>query len=566
MQCTAKPILNLRQHLATAVASYCKLDSRPKCREAVREYKLVLVCRLYTGAEVCVMASFSANEERLLQDVVQVPGCDACFLGAQEEVCPPVLVLAPDRVHLATFSFNEVGEKYEELKKEYSMKSEVRSIHSTPINEGRAVIYQLAKEHTLHFSQNKATASWNLNPLSDPAFKLNKDELVSDINWQSENACAIVTNQRIVIADGDLSLVWEFRLSQLELSSTVVSSWWLGNTLLFNNCTHLCYLTAFHAPCSIISLPEPRALVGALLDRVFTFQSSPDGKSSNVKTLPVALAEPLLVGCLQKFPVSAADREVVAGVLERLDSTQVSNRLVQALNSRDLDSYASELVNRSSFAQFRTVDRIEQAIRQNEEKKAIEYMTGIKDLNNPPEHLVIEAMLKYHTDPVYTYEAAQTKKILKAAIAAGNYRTAYMCAQLLNDQVEGRRIVSGAEAELQLIKALKPESGNLMTTDLECITSAMNNADDSILHEEKPIKNWQAKAPLLSDLKKPSTPRTLLTGPKADQGAITYNTHLFTASNKIIAKPLPSISRTSLRECLGYDMVISNVVSRPSVK
>eukprot|EP00826_Nyctotherus_ovalis_P053760 TRINITY_DN7014_c0_g3_i5.p1 TRINITY_DN7014_c0_g3~~TRINITY_DN7014_c0_g3_i5.p1 ORF type:complete len:516 (+),score=91.38 TRINITY_DN7014_c0_g3_i5:1445-2992(+) len=515
---------------------------------------------------MCVGISFSASEERLLQDVVQVPGCDACFLGGEEEANPAILVLSPDRLQLTTFSFNEVGEKYEGLQKKYSIKNEVKSIHSTPINEGRVVLYQLSKEHALHFSHNKDTANWNLDPLNDPALKLSKEEFVSDINWQNRNTCAVVTNQRIVIADGELSLVWEFRLSQLELSSTVVSSWWLGNTLLFNNCTHLCYLTVYHPPCCIISLPEPRALVGALLDRVFTFQSTPDDKSSNIKVLPLALTEPLLVGYLQTLSLPVVDKEVVANVLERLDTTQISNRLVQALNNCGLHSYASELVNRSSFAQFRNVDRIEQAMRQNEERKAIEYMIGIKDLKNSPEHLVIEAMLKYHTDPIYMYEAAQIKKILKAAIGSGNYRAAYMCAQLLNDQVVGRRIVSGTEAELQLINALKPKSESLMTTDLECIISAESNANNTILHEEKPIKNWQVKIPLLNGLKKPSTPRILLTGIKSEQGAITYSTQLITASNNVIAKALPNISKSSLRECLGYDMVTSNVTSRPLIK
>jgi len=554
VECMSRPIINIREHIGTGTIAYKKFDFRPKDRKASKVYKFLLLCSLYTGKEVCLAISFNMIDEILTQPIKQFPASDACFFGLEDSL----LILNPDRQHLTTFIFSED----KELIKENMIDKKVRSIYSTPLDKGRTILYQLHKKHKLGFLQNKET--WELN---NSIVKLEDNEICVDVNWQNENTCAIITDQRIIIADSNLELVWKYKLNEFELSSTVISSWWLGNTLLFNNCTHIYYLVPYHSPCAIISLPEPRVLVGGLLDRVFTFQGD---KTSNIKILPLTLTEALIIGYLQSQAVTEEVKEQVKNLLEKLDTNFISKNLIEALNKSGMNSLASELVNKSSYAQFTDVDRIVQAMKYNEQKVAIEFMTRIKDLKNPLEHLVIESMLKYYTNPIYKFEATQIENILHTAIGSGNYKIAYLCAQLLNDQVMGRRLVVGSESEKKFINGLMPELNkgeSMMRTDLECIISAEKQSKTRITHEEKAVKNWKAKPQLIDDTVKVNSSRMHFTGIKAEQSAIPYVVHLTSSVNSIFTKTLPTIGRSSLRESLGYDVKINRPSSaKPKTK
>lgn len=131
---------------------------------------------------------------------------------------------------------------------------------------------------------------------------------------------------------------------------------------------------------------------------------------------------------------------------------------------------------------------MEQAILLGQYGKAIELITGFKDINNPDETILIEQMLKNHWDPSNAYEKTQLQKILFSCIETGKYNAAFLCAQLLDQQQLGYRILSTQSSkplQMQLIESLNPSNGNadtVMKTNLLCLTNAYPSKVVHVFH------------------------------------------------------------------------------------
>eukprot|EP01022_Parablepharisma_sp_SALTPOND_P007218 TRINITY_DN1293_c0_g1_i1.p1 TRINITY_DN1293_c0_g1~~TRINITY_DN1293_c0_g1_i1.p1 ORF type:complete len:1221 (+),score=110.00 TRINITY_DN1293_c0_g1_i1:10109-13771(+) len=568
VECKAQAVIDLRKSFNISIVSYQKFDSRPKgVTEPAKTYRFMVLCTLGTGEEICALLSYDVVEGKLSEPIKQTAACDACFLGTESEQNPAVVLLGISRQHVTISTFAKSEHKYAEAPADkIELRGKARSLYRTPLNSGITVVYQSYGEHALKFSQNRAegASKWNLAFLNDSniSMRLKYDEIAFDVVWQNEALCAVTTNQRVIIANNKLKILYEYNLANLELSSTVTSSWWLGNSLLFTNYTHLFYVVPEHpfVPHAVMSLPESRILVGSLLDRVFTFREDVGGAA--IKILPVVLNEPLIVGYLASLG-KKIEKEKVAELVVKLNGGLISNNLIKALNTVGMSYSAMDLVSKPSNPQFTEKDKVEQAVRQKDSSKAIELITGIKEINNPPEHAVTESMLRARSDPTYKFEKHQLKQTLQAALIMGQYKIAYLCAELLNDQKTGYRVLSGYNAASKLVKSLKPESKvaeQVMATDLECSINAVEGTKKKIRHEENTLRNWKVEPATINEvIKRPRTTHHGVLGIKMEDKKILYFTQYISQDRSVESKDLPAIRDASLGEWLGYDLVVSSL-------
>ena len=144
----------------------------------------------------------------------------------------------------------------------------------------------------------------------------------------------------------------------------------------------------------------------------------------------------------------------VAGLLGKLGGGLISTNLIKALNDAGMNSFAMELVSRPSNPQFMRKDKIEQAIKKQDYKKVVELISDIKEGMFPSEEIIIELMLKAYSNPDYKFEKNQLKRTMKMALNLGQYKTAYLCSEFLNDQDANRMGLSRAAAHEPAITIL----------------------------------------------------------------------------------------------------------------
>ena len=532
-----------------------------------------MVCTLFTGEDLCTMISYNAVEDKFSESVKQLAACDACFLGIETEKDPAIALLNTDKEHIMIYTFNDLNPKYGKTPQgQITLSARVKNVYRTPINKGFTVVYQLHKEHILKFSKNRKEGdNWDFDILDDNDYsmRLKYDEVALDLIWQHKNSCAINTNQRIIITDNKLTLLHEFNLANLRMSSSITSSWWLGNTLLFTNYTHLFYLVPSEAftPCAIISFPEPRILVGALLDRVFTFQQNVKQKAPGVNMLPITLHEPLIVGylaTLKKENITKEEVNRIAELLARLTGGLISTNLIQALNRVGMNSSAMELVSRPSNSQFTKRDKVEQAIKKGDCNKTIELLADIREGTSPTEEAIIELMLQTYSDPTYKFEKEKLRDIMSTAISMGQYKLAYLCAEFLNDQIMGYKILLGLSKEkvvIRLLNSLRPEnSENVMQTDLECLISAHQKKKGGLVFEERTLRNWKIEVPFVNDKFVNESKDSPMLKLKMEDKKITYQTQQMAHNNLLETKDLPNVKDSSLTQWFGYDLMLEGDV------
>ncbi len=352
--CQGTVLVDLRKTLGKPIVHYYKFDSRPKgLVPPAKSYTFLVNCGFSTGEDATVVLHFDMVSGKLSDSpILQSPSADACFLGEENETNPPVMLLSQDRQHV-----NILGGEGDAPKESLELFGKARSLHSSPINGGRTIVYQSYGEHALKFSRNWAAEAgnkWNFAFLSDSniSLRLKYDEIASDLIWQSPDLCGITTNQRIIFTDNRLKLLYEYSLSSLDLVSSVTSGWWLGSAFLFTSSTHMFYTVPAHpfVPTAVLSFPEPRVVVGCLSDRVLTFSSglaespardkaSVSAKTWNVKQVPLMLSEPIIVGLLAGK--EARKRTLASSLVARLYGGLISSRLIRSLNDEVSFAYNS---------------------------------------------------------------------------------------------------------------------------------------------------------------------------------------------------------------------------------
>jgi len=578
--CKSTAILDLQKSFSIGILSYQKFDSRPKRLEASQFYKFLIICTLSTNEQICALLTYDILENKLSEPIKQFAASDANFLGNENEQNPAVLIIQPDRQHVNFYCGQNIDKKYDGFPRDLlELKGKARSIFKTPLNNGFTVVYQSYGEHALKFSQNRkemkeiVTQKWNMGFLNDSnmSMRLKYDEICFDVIWRDTEMCAIITNQRILISDNKLSILFEYSLSNIDLTSIVTSAWWFENTLLFTSSTHLFYIvpTSPFIPYALTSFPENRVIMGSLIDRIFTYtDQEPKNANNSVKIMPVMLIEPLIIGLLAKIENISDENEKrknkskIIDLLSRVNCGLMSNVLIKALNKYGLGQIAIDLVSKPSNPQFIEKDKVEQSIQLGDLKKTLELILGIKDLNNPTEHIITETMLRINTDPVYAYEKQIIKQCLAYAFKTGQYKTAYLCSELLNNQITGYRILQGLNDNgiiEKFVKSLKPE-GNLesfIKTDLEYLISHIAK----IKYEDKTIRNWKIDTIALENMRafdKKKLSFGVNSNIRMEDKKIIYEGDMLNKEKKVECKELPTLRDESFGEWLGYDVVITS--------
>ncbi len=227
------------------------------------------------------------------------------------------------------------------------------------------------------------------------------------------------------------------------------------------------------------------------------------------------------------------------------------------------------LVSKPGNPQFTEKDKVNQALRLNDGRKCVELITGIKDISGASEDSVTEIMLRSHVDPTYGFEKRQLHSILRSSLSRGEYTTAFLCAELLNDQRTGYRLVCGFGGEEQarrFLKSLKPDERaveEVMKTDIVCVLDATTAGCrlGQILHEDRSIRNWKMTGLRCEDFKIRTSDRKRLSALKLEDKKIRYVAEQLTEDGKSAARDVPTLRDSNMDEWLGYDLVVADSVA-----
>jgi hypothetical protein len=273
-----------------------------------------------------MVCCFQLTENKLNPHVIQLAGKYGIFLGKLDNPDPSILILNNDMKSILVVSLDQ-GQLESKLPHgEVSLGNKVIGLFWTPLREGLAILYELAEDNILAFSQNRLMKHdlGDFEVLINRSYglKLSNDERVYDVKWTSfidattQPKAVVATSHRVLVVDDKLNV-----LSQLKMQEITGVRWLGDHTILLTTEKNLRYITCGRLATSgvIVSFDgsAKTTLINALSDRLIL-------ANPHIKGSAVSLLEPLLLGYLHSVSSYKLDVELVSNCLRYLDTNMIS--------------------------------------------------------------------------------------------------------------------------------------------------------------------------------------------------------------------------------------------------
>ena len=201
-----KILFNIVKETDTHQNRYSKLEVRPNTGGGLYDtYRFLIRSEIDRQYNMCFIFAYNMQKKRFSDHVKQFSGIDCIFIGDQTDESPPLVILQEDMQTILIAEIkakDEIGLPRGDLK----LSSMVKSLYPTPFRNGLAVIYVC--QNKIRFSNNRDGDNefddFKILDGTREYFRLNYDEVVFDITWQSiftkdidKIHGALVTNKRI---------------------------------------------------------------------------------------------------------------------------------------------------------------------------------------------------------------------------------------------------------------------------------------------------------------------------------------------------------------------------------
>ncbi|KYQ93244.1 WD40 repeat-containing protein [Tieghemostelium lacteum] len=305
----------------------------------------------------------------------QGDGVDSVMIGSSQ-----ILVLGLDGKLAKVASISKQGIS---SFKNHTLTPRVTSVHSTPLQDGKVVMYFCWERHCVFYSKNispdaKDNYAVELNGQEHGILQLYPTEKVYKIEWQSDpksnqNICAVMTDQRIIMTNQKLMIINQTQVPPQHRTNPqyFTSIFWLEWTLLYTTATQLMYMTLQYnlPPRPISSLAFSQCILASVLpDRIiygYQGNSVPGRLETTVRTQAVGILEALIIGLLSLPPFISYEKKFVSSCLQnlvsKLDYSRCTKFLLDKLRERSFTDLAYSLANQmkpcqskqSAFDKFR---------------------------------------------------------------------------------------------------------------------------------------------------------------------------------------------------------------------
>jgi len=270
--------------------------------------------------------------------------------------------------------------------KNHTLTPKITSVHQTPLQEGRVVLYFSQEKQCLYYSKNlrpEFKDNYAVDCTAEsPSLHLYPNEKVFKVEWQSDtlksglSICAILTDHRIMITNAQLKIINQIFVPPNHKSNTAYfhSIFWLEWTLLYTTSTHLMYTTLQNniapKPISTLSI-SPIVLSTILPDRmIFGYQGQqvPGRNETSVRCQAVGLLECLIFGLLSLPPfIQFGEKKFISSCLQnvvsKFDYKRLSKSVLDKLREKSFIDLSYSLANemRSSQSKQTLLDKFKLA-------------------------------------------------------------------------------------------------------------------------------------------------------------------------------------------------------------
>lgn len=375
-------------------------------------------------------SSEGKNAPRVLQK-----GRDGVFIGSHhlEYV---VISESGEKLHVASTNAPTSSKASHKLK--LDLPRPMLRVFKTPLASERAVLYFDPTDSKVVYSLNVATGSTEItaflpSPERRHSLKLYRGEVPIDVLWKPQAAsshthlAAVVTTHfiRLFSSDlrGNIREIFKYEKPYKAGPAYFQSGYWLGSSFLFSTPTGISYLTIEGIVRPLCSLDVAGAVITAVMnDRIF--YACPYHDRTQIRSQPVGLLEPLLMGQLSMAPFLRLSphhlRPLIARIVGRFDCRRVSQFLLEELDRRGLPDLAFALAENSILLD--DIYKYELAVRSLSFHKAINLL--YKAYKNSPEYPAL---------PESSELRGRFVHLAEVAVDFQQYEIARRCYEVLND-------------------------------------------------------------------------------------------------------------------------------------
>ncbi|KAF2075821.1 hypothetical protein CYY_002855 [Polysphondylium violaceum] len=301
----------------------------------------------------------------------QGDGVDCVFMNGNSAVGHQILILGFDGKLAKVANVTKQGMS---AFKNHTLTPKITSVHQTPLQDGRVVLYFSQEKACLYYSKNlkpEFKDNYAVDCSSDsPSLHLYPNERVFKVEWQSDtlksgqNICAILTDHRIMITNAQLKIINQISVPPNHKSNNAYfhSIFWLEWTLLYTTPTHLMYTTLQNnippRPITTLSI-SPIILSTILPDRmIFGYQGQqvPGRNETSVRCQAVGLLECLIFGVLSLPPfIQFGEKKFISSCLQnvvsKFDYKRLSRSVLDKLREKSFIDLAYSLANEMHSSQ-----------------------------------------------------------------------------------------------------------------------------------------------------------------------------------------------------------------------